>query len=58
MVILCFDISRFGCSAIKMYKEDLKKVPKKKVLWENMAVFIYFCDHILIMLLKETGYFK
>ncbi|XP_074326691.1 uncharacterized protein LOC141664637 [Apium graveolens] len=24
-------------NAIKMYKEDLKKVPKKKVLWENMA---------------------
>ncbi|XP_074326680.1 uncharacterized protein LOC141664626 [Apium graveolens] len=24
-------------NAIKMFKEDLKKVPKKKVLWENMA---------------------
>ena len=28
----------FAYSAIKFYKEDQKKVVKKKIVWENMAV--------------------
>ena len=31
----------FGYSAIKLYKEDSKKIAKKKVVWENMAVINY-----------------
>lgn len=35
-----------------MYKEDLNKVAKKKMLWENMAVLIH-SHHILFMSSKE-----
>lgn len=50
MLIICIfvDTYYFGYSAIKQYKEDLNKVPKKKVLWENMAVLIHSL-HILFM---------
>lgn len=45
--ILFVDKYCFGYSGIILYKENMKKVSKKKVLWENMAVLIF--SHQLII---------